>query len=247
MKVVLFGGTTEGRTLSGVLAALGAQVTVCVATDYGRQEQGTCAGVVVRAGRLEAAEMEEVLRGAALCVDATHPYAMRAGENIAAACANSGVPRLRLLRRESPLPAGAAVFSSAQEAVAHLGQTEGNVFLTTGAKELPAFAGVDVQRLYVRVLPLRESLEACAAAGIPGSHIVAMQGPFSQALNEALLRQFAIRFLVTKNGGAAGGFSEKAAAANAVGAQMIVLRRPREDGADYEAVLRRCREVLGCR
>ena len=90
MKVVLFGGTTEGRTLSGVLAALGAQVTVCVATDYGRQEQGTCAGVVVRAGRLEAAEMEEVLRGAALCVDATHPYAMRAGENIAAACAHTG-------------------------------------------------------------------------------------------------------------------------------------------------------------
>ena len=172
---------------------------------------------------------------------------MRASGNIAAACARAGVPRLRLLRRESPLPADAAVFSTARQAAVHLEQTEGNIFLTTGAKELAAFAGVDVQRLYVRVLPLRESLEACAAAGISGSHIVAMQGPFSQALNEARLRQFSIRFLVTKDGGAAGGFAEKAAAAAAAEAQLIVLRRPREEGADYDTVLRRCREVLGCR
>ena len=136
---------------------------------------------------------------------------------------------------------------TARQAAVHLEQTEGNIFLTTGAKELAAFAGVDVQRLYVRVLPLRESLEACAAAGISGSHIVAMQGPFSQALNEALLRQFSIRFLVTKDGGAAGGFAEKAAAAAAAEAQLIVLRRPREEGADYNTVLRRCREVLECR
>ena len=144
--------------LSGALVALGAQVTVCVATEYGCREQGVCSGVSVRTGRLEEAEMEKVLHGAALCVDATHPYAVRASGNIAAACARAGVPRLRLLRRESPLPADAAVFSTAQQAAVHLEQTEGNIFLTTGAKELAAFAGVDVQRLYVRVLPLRESL-----------------------------------------------------------------------------------------
>ena len=89
MKVVLFGGTTEGRMLSGALVALGAQVTVCVATEYGCREQGTCSGVSVRTGRLEEAEMEKVLHGAALCVDATHPYAVRASGNIAAACARA--------------------------------------------------------------------------------------------------------------------------------------------------------------
>ena len=92
MKVVLFGGTTEGRMLSGALVALGAQVTVCVATEYGCREQGACSGVSVRTGRLEEAEMEKVLHGAALCVDATHPYAVRASGNIAAACARAGVP-----------------------------------------------------------------------------------------------------------------------------------------------------------
>ena len=35
MKAVIFSGTTEGRTLSRAVAALGADVTVCVATDLG--------------------------------------------------------------------------------------------------------------------------------------------------------------------------------------------------------------------
>ena len=34
MNVVIFSGTTEGRSFSRALAALGAAVTVCVATDW---------------------------------------------------------------------------------------------------------------------------------------------------------------------------------------------------------------------
>ena len=36
MNVVVFSGTTEGRSFSRALAALGAAVTVCVATELGR-------------------------------------------------------------------------------------------------------------------------------------------------------------------------------------------------------------------
>ena len=38
MNVVIFSGTTEGRALSCQVAALGAAVTVCVATDIGAEE-----------------------------------------------------------------------------------------------------------------------------------------------------------------------------------------------------------------
>ncbi len=54
-----------------------------------------------------------------------------------------------------------------------------------------------------------------------------MQGPFTRALNEAVMHQFHIAYLVTKDGGAAGGFAEKAQAAAESGVQLIVLRRPR--------------------
>lgn len=244
MRCVIFGGTTEGRTLSRRLARMGAEVTVCVATAYGEEEQGGGAGIRVLAGRLDAAAMERVVRGADVCVDATHPYAREASRNIRAACGAAGVEYLRLLREESGIPEGAAVFSSAAEAAAWLKTTTGNILLATGAKELGAFAGLGGERLYPRVLPLRESLEACEAAGVPRRNILALQGPFTQELNEALIRQFHIRFLVTKDGGRAGGFAEKAAAAAAAGARLALIRRPVEEGRDYDAVLARCGEMM---
>lgn len=246
MNVVLFSGTTEGRRLSRALAELGAGVTVCVATQYGREEQGEAPGVTVLSGRMDEGAMARTVAGADLCVDATHPYAVQASETIRAACAETDTPLLRLLRAACPVPAGAEVFASARSAADWLKGTQGNILLTTGAKELALFAPLGGERLYPRVLPLASSLEACAAAGVPSSHILALQGPFSRELNEALIRQYHIAWLVTKDGGKAGGFEEKALAAQAAGARLILIRRPQEDGLSYEDVLQRCREMMGC-
>ena len=118
------------------------------------------------------------------------------------------------------------------------------MLLATGAKELAAFAALGPERLFPRVLPTREGIAACEAAHIPHKNILALQGPFSYALNRALLEQFSIRFLVTKDGGAAGGFAEKAQAAADTGVQLIVIRRPAETGETADQILTRCREVL---
>ena len=148
MKVVVFSGTTEGREFSKRLAALGADVLVSVATELGAEEQGVAPGVTVRAGRLEPDAMAALLRGAALCVDATHPYAVEATQNIRRAAQTAGVPCRRLLRPASPLPAGSRVYACAAEAAAALADTTGNILLATGAKELPAFAALGSARLY---------------------------------------------------------------------------------------------------
>lgn len=244
MKLVIFSGTTEGREFSRAAAALGAAVTVCVATDLGAEEQGSAPGVTVHAGRLDADEMAALLRDAALCVDATHPYATEATHNIRAAAGMAGVEYHRLLRRASELPAGSVVLPGAGEAASYLADKEGRILLTTGAKELPAFAALDPARLYPRVLPTLAGITACEAAGVPHRNIIAMQGPFTLGLNVALMRQFEIDYLVTKDGGAQGGFAEKAEAAAQCGAQLIVLRRPDEQGETAETILQRCRELL---
>lgn len=247
MRFVIFSGTTEGRRLSRALAELGGAVTVCVATEYGREEQGEAPGISVLSGRMGEREMARTLAEADLCVDATHPYAVQASQTIRAACEQAGVPLLRLLREESPVPTGTEVFPTAQAAADWLKTTQGHILLTTGAKELGVFAPLGGERLYPRVLPLASSLEACGAAGVPSSHILALQGPFSQELNEALIRQHHIAYLVTKDGGPAGGFGEKAAAALAAGAKLVLIRRPQEDGSDYETILQQCGEMMGCR
>ena len=118
------------------------------------------------------------------------------------------------------------------------------------------------------MLPRADSLSACGAAGVPASHVIAMQGPFSRELNEALIRQFRIAYLVTKDGGGqqAPGPGVKpgvpavhhraAAALGQDGVQHLLglyggdpaVRAPlgREDGLGYEDVLQQCREMMGC-
>ena len=134
----MFSGTTEGRDFSRAAAALGIAVTVSVATDLGAEEQGQAPGITVHSGRLLPGAMAELLQGAALCVDATHPYAVEATKNIRAAANAAGVEYHRLLRAASTLPAGSVVLGSAAQAAQYLAATQGNVLLTTGAKELAA-------------------------------------------------------------------------------------------------------------
>ena len=147
MRIVVFSGTTEGRDFSRAAAALGIAVTVSVATDLGAEEQGQAPGITVHSGRLLPGAMAELLQGAALCVDATHPYAVEATKNIRAAANAAGVEYHRLLRAASTLPAGSVVLGSAAQAAQYLAATQGNILLTTGAKELAAFAGLDAAKI----------------------------------------------------------------------------------------------------
>ena len=236
MKILLFGGTTEGRELSRILHERGEEVTVCVATAYGAEEQRRVPGVRTLVGPLSEEEKLALLREHDLCLDATHPYAAHITASVKSACEAAGVPCLRLSRPRSEL-ARAAVLNSAAEAAAYLAGHQGNVLLATGANELHFFAALPPERLFPRILPSHASLSACEALGIPRRNIIAMQGPFSQKLNEALIAQFSIRFLVTKDGGREGGFPEKAAAAAASGVELLVLRRPEDAEISMDEIL----------
>lgn len=233
MRIILFGGTTEGRLLAEKLTGWGHSVTVSVATPIGAEG---LAGVRVLAGRLEEDAMTDRVRGFDLCVDATHPYARAAHETIKTACTRAGVPRCRVSRPPSE-EAGCIVVGSAEEAAAYLRGTEGSILLTTGAKEIAAFRELSAGRLFARVLPTHESLDACESIGLPHRNILALWGPFSAELNAALLRQYAIRWLVTKDGGKAGGFFEKLRAAAETDTAVLLIRRPQDTGLSVETFL----------
>ncbi len=102
--------------------------------------------------------------------------------------------------------------------------------------ELDAFARPGlVERCYPRVLPMADSLDRCLKLGFPPRNIICMQGPFSKELNVALLRQYRIKTLVTKDTGGYGGFREKAEAAREAGCALLVVERPsRETGLTLE-------------
>lgn len=234
-RILIFGGTTEGRELAQRLGEAGFDVTVSVATDLGAEElKGVKAAV--RAGRLDEAQMASILPDFDLVIDATHPYAVEVTRCVRQACHRCGIPLRRLLRAQSEAEGCIRVNSCAQ-ACDYLAARPGNVLLTTGAKELGAFRALEPERVFARVLPTHPSLEACEALGLPHRNILALQGPFSEAMNTAMLEQYHIRWLVTKDGGRAGGFEEKLRAARRAGAQVILVGRPAEEGLTMEEIL----------
>lgn len=239
MKILIFSGTTEGRELSYILAERGHDITVSVATDYGSEEQGDDARIKLLTGAMPIDSILKLLPEYELCIDATHPYATHITASIKRACTETDTEYIRLLRCESELPSSVIRTANAAEAAEFLSNKDGNILLTTGAKELEAWRGIEPERLFPRILPSVKSIEACETLNIPHRNIIAMQGPFSTELNAAILKQYDITWLVTKDGGAPGGLPEKLAAANLCDVRVVVISRPADEGLSYEIVLGR--------
>lgn len=229
-KICVFGGTTEGRRLIEFLASHPVAVTACVATEYGEELLEQAENTIISARRLPKSEIKAMLQASRfdLVVDATHPYAADITDSVADACSETGTDYLRLLRDSSAVPQEAVFTESIAQAVSFLNSVEGNILLATGSKELSAYTAINdfAQRVYVRVLPTADSLTACRDAGVKPSHIIAMQGPFSTEMNTATLHELSARYMVTKDGGSAGGFQEKASAAQEAGVKLVVIGRP---------------------
>lgn len=250
--VIIFAGTIEGRTLSEYLAGRGIPVAACVATEYGETLFSERPGLKVHAGRMDEGEMEAWIReqDPVLVVDATHPYARVVSENLVRACEKAGTEYLRLVRETSlaGLSASAVQVDSVDEAVEYLKGVEGNILAATGSKELSKYTAIPdyANRVYARVLSTAEVASACEKLGFRGKNLICMQGPFSEELNTAMLRQFQCKYLVTKETGRAGGYGEKIRAAERAEAKVVLVRRPEDQpGYSYQETVRILEERLG--
>ena len=234
-KAIVFAGTTEGYALCEFLSENRISVYACAATEYGGSLLTKNDFLHVSAGRLKTEDMEELFRKETpeIVLDATHPYAAEVTKNIRTACENAAVRYQRVLRPEGE-KSGQAVYVDSPEAAAEfLSGTEGNIFLTTGSKELAKFTVIPDyrERLFARVLSIPFVIQSCAELGVEGKHLIGMQGPFSTEINEAMLRQFQCSYLVTKDTGFAGGFPEKLEACQRCGVTPVIIGRPlKEEG-----------------
>lgn len=238
-KAIVFAGTTEGYALCEFLAENRVSVYACAATEYGGSLLQENEFLHVSAGRLKTEDMEELFRKEKpeIVLDATHPYAAEVTKNIRTACESAGVLYQRILRPEGEKNSEAIYVESTEEAAAFLSGTEGNIFLTTGSKELAKFTGIPdyKERLFARVLSIPSVIRSCAELGIEGKHLIGMQGPFSAEINEAMLRQFQCSYLVTKDTGLAGGFPEKMEACQRCGVTPVIIGRPlKEEGLSQQ-------------
>lgn len=246
MKTIfLFSGTKEGRMISEALSKASLYHTVFVATEYGKMVMEPSDFAAVNEGRLLSKEMKNLFVDAMpdIVIDATHPYAVEVTKNIKEACKEIDTEYIRVARNSSLNLALEDVnfVESTEEAVESLLATEGNILLTTGVKTLSIYMSKESikERVYVRILPSLESLSLALETGIKPGHIIAQEGPFSVESNEALISQYDIKVLVTKNSGQTGGFIEKLKACENKNISVLVIDKKEDEGISYKEAIKK--------
>ena len=222
-KIVLFGGTTEGRILTEFLSEK-------KVLEYDKP-------VIVRSGKLKPGPMQKLFQDeeVEIVFDATHPYAMNISKNIKKVCKEENIEYVRVLREAIEIEDAVKCFSM-DELISYLNETEGIIFSSMGAKEAQSLTGVDnfQERVYLRMLPSPEGMRSCLDLGYPMKNLCGMQGPFSKEFNIAQFKETGADILITKESGNAGGFLEKTDAARECGMKIVVLARVKEEGLSIE-------------
>ncbi len=236
-KILLFGGTTEGREIADFCKLSQIDIDIRVATDYGKEVMQNAENVF--AGRLDEQDIISLIKTKAYTkvIDATHPYAVVATENIKNSCETLNVEYIRVKRETEVYNTDdLQYFDEIEQAVEYLNSFEGNILSTIGSKELVKLSSLKRldERLIVRAIPFDFALKQCSEIGVPAKNIVLMQGPFDVDLNIALMKKYNIKFLLTKETGKSGGFDEKILSAKAMNVKVIVISRPSDDGINLD-------------
>ena len=246
-KILIFGGTKEGREIGEFVCGKNISAYICTATEYGSSLLPDGKNIISSSVRLNEEEMENLMKNEKFdaVFDATHPYADIVSKNIKLAAEKNNIKYVRVLRKSEKTDDKNIIFvSNTKEAAEFLKEKQGNVFVTTGSKELGEFASVDnfKERIYARILPMPNMLEKCLSYGFETSHIYCMQGPFSEEMNVAMINMCHAEYMVTKESGKNGGFEEKIKAAEKCGVKIIVIGRPveNEEGISLEM----CKKML---
>ena len=231
--ILLLSGTSEGRWLGQRLRATGLPFVASVTTPEARVLFAAVEPppeVYVTRFHDEALATFLGERHIAAILDATHPFAYRISEQAMQAAARAHIPYVRYERPESALPVDGGQMHVVPDvaAAAEVCLDHGTrIFLTSGTKTLPAFRHVMARKwVMARILPTVASLTQALEAGLAPAQILAMRGPFSQALERVLLQDYRIDLVVTKASGAAGGLDTKLAAAVECGVPAVVISRP---------------------
>ncbi len=237
----VIGGTSDANALVRQLKESGFQVLITTTTTYGTQLALKNKVTVVQ----QKMGMDSMLKflkqyPISTVIDASHPFAGEVSENAIETCRQANTKYLRYERDQIPIT-NAQYYSSYDQVLNQLVKEEGNILLTIGSKNIARFKSVPTDRIIARVLPVEESIHQCYQIGLKAHQIIAMKGRISKETNKAIMQEYKIRHLVTKDSGEAGGLSEKAEAANELGVAMHILERP---GMNYPNIFNNFADII---
>lgn len=234
----LIGGTGISREVSKLLQEKNIGHIVTVATEYGKK---LYRDVDVRMGRLDTQGMATFIEenNIKLVVDATHPYAVDVSKNSIKAAEKKSIRHVRLEREMYNYKDGKK-YNTYEEVVEYLNDKKGNVLVTTGSNNISQF-GNDLTRYYFRILPVEVSIQKAIEVGISPKNIIGIQGPFTTEFNRAIIKNYSIKYLITKESGSEGGEIEKIEASVLEDVEILVIKRPK---VEYKKVIYSIDELM---
>jgi precorrin-6x reductase len=248
--ILIFSGIKDGREIASILAKEGCETVLSTLTEHGVAMVDEMDNLETIFGEMDVEKIEGYIKkkNISAVVDATHPYAEIISKNIERACSDSKTKLFKYIREEIPLDDRVNVYKSIDDLCKNIKATEGNILLTTGSRKLEEYTKyLPVERLYVRVLPIKKSMEKVWQEGFKSSHIIAMQGPFSEEFNKEVYKQCDIKHIVLKNSGPNGGTRQKIESALEANIEIHLLDRPTTDGdwfEDKETLIKEIKDYL---
>ena len=222
--ILIFGGTTEGRTAAETLDEAGQPFYY---STRGALQEISCKNLVRITGDMDAEGIISFCRRQKirLIIDAAHPFARQLHENIFLASKELDIKVVRF-ERIYPKPAAGIIWcDDFEDAVARMKQD--------GIEKLLALTGTQTigklrdfwkeHDCIFRVLDRQESIDTAVQAGFPVGKLIFYRPGEDESL---LFKQLAPQAIITKESGISGGFTEKTEAALKNGIRIYAVRRP---------------------
>ncbi len=228
MRLLIFAGTKNGREL--ITDLIEDHIIIASSmSDYGNSLLPNGDNIIKIVGKKSSKDIEDIISSERidLVIDCTHPYAKEISLNILEASKITGVKTIRFERQSTVSKNLGIHFCSMEDSCRYLNSKAGNILFTTGVNEvLNMVKMVDKRRIYVRVLSVQSSLNKIEESGIDSTHVVLKNPPFTLEENLKHIKEFNIKYLVTKDSGSEGNIHEKIEAVITSGIELLIIDRP---------------------
>ena len=222
----VIGGTKDSRDFLEKFLKYESNIIVSTATEYGAKlienlPVKTSSKKMDKEAMLKFVESNKITK----VIDTSHPYAFEVSKNAMDVAEEKNIQYFRFEREKVDiLPKKYKNFEKIENLIKYIENLEGNILVTLGSNNVPLFKDLkNLPNIYFRILSRWDMVKRCEDNNILPKNIIAMQGPFTENLNTAMMEQFNIKYLITKKAGDTGGEREKVSACDKLDVEIIYL------------------------
>ncbi|MDL2246724.1 precorrin-6A reductase [Methanobrevibacter sp. OttesenSCG-928-K11] len=247
LRVFLMGGTKDSIDIIKFLKKeYDVYILTTTTTEYGSTLAIKGGSDSVIANPLPKEDILKILteKNFDIFIDATHPFAEHVTQTAIECAKIMKIPYIRFERPtsnfENSLNEKIHLVISFDDAGKLISKkwNEDNVLHLAGANTLKdILKSIPPEKIYPRILNLENSIKKCDELKIPKENIIILNGVSTKEENINLIKKINAKVIISKDSGEVGGVPAKIEAANELGIDIIIIKRPKIDSLQKENIV----------